>query len=33
MDSPKEPFTQELIRYMARQAGVSKRAFYAARDQ
>jgi predicted RNA binding protein YcfA (HicA-like mRNA interferase family) len=33
LDCPKEPFTQDLIRSMARQAGVSKRAFYAALDQ
>jgi predicted RNA binding protein YcfA (HicA-like mRNA interferase family) len=30
VDCPKEPFTQDLIRSMAHQAGVSKRAFYAA---
>jgi predicted RNA binding protein YcfA (HicA-like mRNA interferase family) len=33
VDCPKEPFTQDLIRYMARQAGVSKTAFYAALDE
>ena len=33
VDCPKEPFTQDLIRYMARQAGVSKTKFYAALDQ
>jgi len=33
VDCPKEPFIHDLIRYMARQAGVSKRAFYAALDQ
>jgi predicted RNA binding protein YcfA (HicA-like mRNA interferase family) len=33
VDCPKAPFTQDLIRYMAHQAGVSKRAFYAALDQ
>jgi hypothetical protein len=33
VDCPKEPFIHDLIRYMARQAGVSKWAFYAALDQ
>ncbi|MCP5019796.1 MAG: type II toxin-antitoxin system HicA family toxin [Ketobacter sp.] len=29
VDCPKAPFSQKLIGYMARQAGVSKREFYA----
>lgn len=29
VDCPKQPFSQMLISAMARQAGVSKRAFYA----
>ena len=33
VDCPKAPFDHDLIRYMVRQAGVSKRAFYAALDQ
>lgn len=33
VDCPKQPFTQDLIRSMAHQAGVSKSAFYAALDQ
>ncbi len=32
VDCPKAPFTQDLIRYMALQAGVSKKEFYAALD-
>ncbi|MGH8478210.1 MAG: type II toxin-antitoxin system HicA family toxin [Gammaproteobacteria bacterium] len=32
VDCPKEPFTHDLIRWMARQAGVSREAFYAALD-
>jgi hypothetical protein len=31
VDCPKEPFTGDLVAWMARQAGVSKREFYAAR--
>lgn len=30
VDCPKQPFTHTLIGYMARQAGVSKKEFYAA---
>ncbi len=30
VDCPKSPFTQDLISYMARQAGVSKKEFYKA---
>ena len=30
VDCPKAPFSQDLISSMARQAGVSKKAFYAA---
>ena len=30
VDKGKAPFSQDLIRYMARQAGVSKKAFYKA---
>ncbi|WP_405126775.1 hypothetical protein [Ralstonia pseudosolanacearum] len=30
VDCPKAPFSQTLIAFMARQAGVSKKAFYAA---
>jgi predicted RNA binding protein YcfA (HicA-like mRNA interferase family) len=30
VDPPKAPFSQDLIGFMARQAGVSKRAFYRA---
>lgn len=30
LDCPKAPFSQDLIMYMARQAGVSKAEFYAA---
>ncbi len=32
VDCPKQPFSHDLIRYMARQAGVSVNAFYAALD-
>jgi hypothetical protein len=31
VDCPKEPFTGDLVASMARQAGVSKREFYAAK--
>jgi hypothetical protein len=31
VDCPKEPFTGDLVASMARQAGVRKREFYAAR--
>jgi predicted RNA binding protein YcfA (HicA-like mRNA interferase family) len=31
VDCPREPFTGDLVASMARQAGVSKREFYAAR--
>lgn len=31
VDCPKQPFSHDLIRYMARQAGVSVKRFYAAR--
>jgi hypothetical protein len=30
VDCPKSPFSQDLISSMAKQAGVSKKAFYAA---
>jgi len=30
VDPPKAPFTHDLVRWMARQAGVSRQAFYAA---
>lgn len=30
VDSPKAPFNKDLIKYMARQAGVSKKEFYRA---
>lgn len=30
VDCPKAPFSQDLISYMARQAGISKKQFYAA---
>lgn len=30
VDCPKQPFSHDIIRYMARQAGVSVREFYAA---
>jgi len=30
VDSPKEPFSQDLIRSMAAQAGISKNSFYEA---
>ena len=30
LDRPKAPFSQDLIRFMARQAGLSKKQFYAA---
>jgi predicted RNA binding protein YcfA (HicA-like mRNA interferase family) len=30
VDCPKAPFSQDLISFMARQAGVSKKEFYAA---
>lgn len=33
VDCPKAPFTHDLIRWMAQQAGVSKKAFYAALDR
>nr|WP_245232618.1 type II toxin-antitoxin system HicA family toxin [Thiorhodococcus minor] len=33
VDCPKAPFSQTLIASMARQAGVSKKAFYAARGR
>lgn len=33
VDCPKAPFSQTLIESMARQAGVSKKAFYAARGR
>jgi predicted RNA binding protein YcfA (HicA-like mRNA interferase family) len=33
VDCPKAPFTHDLIRSMAHQAGVSRKAFYAALDQ
>jgi predicted RNA binding protein YcfA (HicA-like mRNA interferase family) len=33
VDCPKEPFTGDLLRWMIRQAGVSKDEFYAALDQ
>ena len=33
VDCPKAPFSQDLISYMARQAGVSKKEFYAALDK
>lgn len=32
VDCPKSPFSQDLITFMARQAGVTKKAFYAALD-
>jgi predicted RNA binding protein YcfA (HicA-like mRNA interferase family) len=32
VDCPKAPFTQDLITWMARQAGVTKKQFYAALD-
>ncbi|MBX3629335.1 MAG: type II toxin-antitoxin system HicA family toxin [Nitrosomonas sp.] len=32
VDCPKQPFSQDLISSMARQAGVSKKDFYAALD-
>jgi predicted RNA binding protein YcfA (HicA-like mRNA interferase family) len=32
VDCPKQPFSHDLIRYMARQAGVTVKEFYAARD-
>ena len=32
VDCPKSPFSSDLITYMARQAGVSKSAFYGALD-
>ncbi|MES2297748.1 MAG: type II toxin-antitoxin system HicA family toxin [Pseudomonadota bacterium] len=32
VDCPKAPFSQVLIESMARQAGVTKKKFYAARD-
>lgn len=32
LDCPKSPFGHDLIRYMAQQAGVSRKAFYAALD-
>jgi hypothetical protein len=31
VDCPKEPFTGDLVASMARQAGIRKRKFYAAR--
>ena len=33
VDCPNAPFSQDLISYMARQAGVSKSEFYAALDK
>jgi predicted RNA binding protein YcfA (HicA-like mRNA interferase family) len=33
VDCPKSPFSQDLIRSMASQAGVSKNEFYAALDE
>jgi predicted RNA binding protein YcfA (HicA-like mRNA interferase family) len=33
VDCPKEPFTGDLIKWMAAQAGVSKKQFYAALDR
>lgn len=33
VDCPKQPFTQDLVTYMARQAGVTKAKFYAALDK
>jgi hypothetical protein len=33
VDCPKAPFSHDLIRWMARQAGVSKKAFYEALDK
>lgn len=33
VDCPKQPFSQDLIKSMAAQAGVSKRQFYAALDK
>lgn len=32
IDCPKAPFSQDLIKWMALQAGVTKKEFYAARD-
>ncbi|WP_372523724.1 type II toxin-antitoxin system HicA family toxin [Sulfuricaulis sp.] len=32
VDCPKAPFSQDLIKWMARQAGVTKKEFYAALD-
>jgi predicted RNA binding protein YcfA (HicA-like mRNA interferase family) len=32
VDCPKAPFSQDLIAFMARQAGVTKKDFYAALD-
>lgn len=32
VDCPKEPFTNTLIKYMASQAGLSKKEFYASLD-
>lgn len=33
VDCPKQPFSHDLIRYMALQAGVSRDAFYTALEQ
>jgi len=33
VDCPKQPFSHDLIRYMAVQAGVSREAFYAALER